>query len=109
MWVQEHGVISIIFLVVMILLFRSQRFRRMKIIKYGCVFSPLICMIFSIVAGVKYDEYSFLKILDMMLQGRIAQNNAYLDRYDISYLDNIYMRELKMVIFGTWIVHILIC
>ncbi len=77
------GVISIIFLVVMILLFRSQRFRRMKIIKYGCVFSPLICMIFSIVAGVKYDEYSFLKILDMMLQGRIAQNNAYLDRYDI--------------------------
>lgn len=32
---------------------------------------------------MKYDEYSFLKILDMMLQGRIAQNNAYLDRYDI--------------------------
>jgi hypothetical protein len=34
----------------------------------------------SIFAGLKYDEYSFLKILDMMLQGRIAQNNAYLDR-----------------------------
>ena len=77
------GVVSIFFLVILVLLFRNQYFRRLKIIKYGCIFAPLVCMVFSIFAGLKYDEYSFLKILDMMLQGRIAQNNAYLDRYDI--------------------------
>ena len=102
------GVVSIFFLVILVLLFRNQYFRRLKIIKYGCIFAPLVCMVFSIFAGLKYDEYSFLKILDMMLQGRIAQNNAYLDRYDIKLFGQ-HMRGLKMVIFGTWIVHILIC
>lgn len=80
------GIISIMFLVILILLFRNQWFKNLKIIKYGCVLSPLICMVFSIVTGLKYEEYSFLKILDMMLQGRIVQNNAYLERYDIKLL-----------------------
>lgn len=58
---------------------------------------------------MKYDEYSFLKILDMMLQGRIAQNNAYLDRYDIKLFGQHIYEGAENGDFGTWIVHILIC
>lgn len=77
------GFISMIFLIVMILLLKNKYIKRMFLFKYGCLFSPLICMLFSVFSGLKYGKFEIFTVLDMMLQGRIAQNNAYLNRYDI--------------------------
>lgn len=78
------GLGAVIFLLILIFLLRGLRFDQFRIIKYGCALFPLICFLFCLFSGINYGKESFWDILNMMLQGRVEQNSAYLDRYDIT-------------------------
>lgn len=77
------GLGAIALLLVLIVLLKKTKCHKLGIIKYGCILSPLICMVFCVYSGLKYGKNPIWEVLNMMLQGRIEQNNAYLERYDI--------------------------
>ncbi|MFM2482028.1 hypothetical protein [Celerinatantimonas sp. YJH-8] len=80
------GFVSLLFFLIFILLFKIKAIKNILIIKYSCILSPLILMLVSLFTGLYYEKYRLLFFVDALFQGRIAQNNAYLNRYDIKLL-----------------------
>lgn len=78
------GLLAVLFLLILIVFLRNQAIHDCLVIKYLCVLFPLVCLLFCIYSGLLYNDSPFLNLLDMMLQGRINQNSAYLERYDIT-------------------------
>lgn len=80
------GLLAICFLFASIILLQKQNIQKLLFVKYICLLFPLLCLLFCIYSGWQYNNSPLLNILDMVLQGRINQNNAYLERYDITLL-----------------------
>lgn len=78
------GLLAVFFLLMLISLLRIKQISNITVIKYSCYLFPLFCLLFCVYSGWQYNNSAFLQLLDMMLQGRITQNNAYFERYDIS-------------------------
>ena len=77
------GFLAIMLMVCAIVLLNIPRLNKSKIMKYGCVLFPLICFLFCLFSGINYGNNPIWELLNMMLQGRIEQNSAYIERYDI--------------------------
>ena len=82
------GFLSMLILFFLLWAFKKRSFRKSVIIKYVCVYSPLYCMLICLYSAVMYESNPLLQITDMLMQGRISQNNMFYDRYGISLLGN---------------------
>lgn len=79
------GFLSIIILLILLFLFRYEFICKNVFIKLCCILSPLIGMIISLVTAYSYGQIPVMFVLDNMMQGRLAQGNAYLKKYSFKF------------------------
>lgn len=75
------GLLIMIILVVMLFLLQKKWVYSNKLVRFFCITSPLCCMLFCIYTALAYEENEFLIVIDMLFQGRIYQNNLFMNRY----------------------------
>lgn len=77
-------VVSLFFLMASVL--NREYFKKQRVIKQLCIYSPLICMCFILILTLFYEDNDIVNILDLVLQGRIYQNFTFLNKYGISII-----------------------
>lgn len=79
------GMVVVTLLLLQIIFFKSQKIINNNVIKSICIFSPLLCLAFNYYSTLYYERSDIITIIDMMMQGRISQNAAFLNQYGISF------------------------
>lgn len=80
------GLVSFAVFVLMSVLTNIKFICRLKIFKWACITSPVICLIFSIFTNYFYGKFQFLEILNAYMQGRLTQGKKYLSTYSLKLL-----------------------
>lgn len=80
------GFLSVLVLLLLLLVFHNTKCQRNRIVYWGCLLSPFISFVFSIVTGILYGKSPIIDYLDMSFQGRIYQEFMYYNRYPITLL-----------------------
>lgn len=82
------GLLVMILLISLVCLLKRDIVRKRFLIRWLCVYSPLYCMVISLCSAILYNNSPLLKVLDMVVQGRIYQNSIFYERYGISLFGN---------------------
>ena len=77
------GLLMLIGLVFLLIILRKPKIFHNRIINKLCIFSPLISLCISLFMTILYGNNSAVNILNMMMQGRIYQNNLFFNSYGI--------------------------
>ena len=82
----RSGFLCALLLIGLILIFKSPKIRKNKLVKNLCWLSPIICFLLSFLLSFFYGRFRFITILDHILQGRFAQGHAFLNAYSVKLL-----------------------
>ena len=77
------GLLSMVILLIVLILMKLRIARNSNLFKWGCIFSPLLCMLFSIITNYLYGKAEILNLLNSYMQGRLALGKAYFNVHNL--------------------------
>lgn len=75
------GLVILIIYVLLVLFLRFKTIRKNRVVKWILIVSPAFCFILSYIVGALYGNNSYIQLADAYMQGRIRQNNIFIDTY----------------------------
>lgn len=77
------GLLSFTVLLFVFILTKVKTICKLKIFKWGCIFSPAVCILIAIFSNYFYGKIPILNVLDAYMQGRLIQGKKYFDTYSL--------------------------